>query len=504
LLLAVVAALLAGTSLQAASLSLGADVNVTRSQANNAETTIAINPLDPNNLFVDDTLTTVGMYSTNGGTSWYASDLSALPRSIGDVSTAWDAFGNLFLVEMDYVSRVVVGLSTNGGASFIRLYVTPDGNNDQPTVAAGPGRVAGHGSVWFCYTGAGLEAQGADVVGLGQVGAFGAPQMAAGGQDGDFGDIAIGPNGEVVVVYQSSSSVEGPDTLSINVDPDGLGPAGFGPMVIAANVQVGAFASIPAQPQRKIDAEAGLAWDRSSGPRHGRMYLMYTDRPSINSYDTDIYVSYSDDGGTNWSARVRVNDDAVGNGKSQFLPRIAIDQTSGNIAVSFYDCRNSIDNNTVEVWATASVDGGVTFLPNVKVSGGVSSALSSVVHDTGFDFGDYTGLAFEGGAFYPCWADNSNSTGDNPTGALGYFDTYTARVTLANLLPPRIVMAGIVGTNFTFSFQSTGGQTYLVQYKDEFSDPLWGDLQSVVGDGFVLTISSPVVVPQRFYRLAVQ
>jgi len=30
---------------------------------------------------------------------------------------------------------------------------------------------------------------------------------------------------------------------------------------------------------------------------------------------------------------VRVNDDPVGNGKSQFLPKIALDQTSGNIAV---------------------------------------------------------------------------------------------------------------------------------------------------------------------------
>jgi hypothetical protein len=30
----------------------------------------------------------------------------------------------------------------------------------------------------------------------------------------------------------------------------------------------------------------------------------------------------------------------------------------------------------------------------------------------------------------PAWADNSNSTGDNPAGALGSFDIYTARVSL--------------------------------------------------------------------------
>src|SRR5207245_2847297 len=83
----------------------------------------------------------------------------------------------------------------------------------------------------------------------------------------------------------------------------------------------------------------------------------------------------STNNGATWSSRVRVNDDTIGNGKSQFLPRIAIDQTSGNIAVSFYDCRNSPGNTTTELWATISADGGATFLPNVKVSAGVSSAL---------------------------------------------------------------------------------------------------------------------------------
>jgi hypothetical protein len=86
-------------------------------------------------------------------------------------------------------------------------------------------------------------------------------------------------------------------------------------------------------------------------------------------------VRYSDDNGSTWSGRVRVNDGQVGNGKSQFLPRIALDQSTGNIAVSFYDCRNSVSNNTVELWASVSTDGGQTFLPNFKVSSGVSSAL---------------------------------------------------------------------------------------------------------------------------------
>src|SRR5439155_26395637 len=46
----------------------------------------------------------------------------------------------------------------------------------------------------------------------------------------------------------------------------------------------------------------------------------------------------------------------------------------------------------------------------------------------GIDFGDYEGLAFYGGNFYPVWADNSNSTHDNPDGTLHELDIYTAKV----------------------------------------------------------------------------
>src|SRR6266404_558868 len=96
---------------RAASLVLGPNLNVTRSTANNAETVIAVNPLNPNNLFADDTWSVIGRYSTNGGASWQNSDLSAMPSSFGDVSAAWDTFGNLFLVQFGGSNlRIVVGL----------------------------------------------------------------------------------------------------------------------------------------------------------------------------------------------------------------------------------------------------------------------------------------------------------------------------------------------------------------------------------------------------------
>src|SRR5205823_3240996 len=232
--------------------------------------------------------------------------------------------------------------------------------NDQPTVTTGPSGTPGQGTLWINWTDSNNEVivNGALVTGLGAVGGFNSGQIVP-GPGGDFGDIAVGPNGEVMVAYQNNGSGEGPDTIKVNVDMDGTGPGTFGAVMIAANINVGGFAFIAAQPQRSVDSEIGLAWDHSGGPHNGRAYLMYTDRATIATDDTDIFVRYSDDSGTTWSAPVRVNDDPPGNGKSQFLPKMALDQTSGNLAVCWYDSRNSPGNNTAEFWATVSTDGGL-------------------------------------------------------------------------------------------------------------------------------------------------
>jgi hypothetical protein len=154
------------------------------------------------------------------------------------------------------------------------------------------------------------------------------------------------------------------------------------------------------------------------------------------SDDFDIMFQYSDDDGATWTPAIRLNDDAGTN--SQGNPAIAVDQTTGNVAVSWYDARNDlgdggpgdtdgIPNDDTQIWATYSTDGGVTFAPNFQVSEGASNS-SIEVTGSGFNLGDYTHAAFDSGIFYTAWSDNSNSTGNNPDGTLHQLDLYTAAV----------------------------------------------------------------------------
>ena len=410
-------------------LSVGPNVNIIQASGSQAETAIAVNPTNKNNLFA----TCNGdfyKFSMDGGVTWQNSNVSALPSSCCDQQLAWDQFGNLFMTSfpVDFnvnppSAQVVIGLSTDGGATFQSLGgLSPAGGIDQPSIAVGAG------TVWFDYNNNGaMEARGAAVTGLGAVGAFNTAAQPA-GSTGTFGDIAVGPNGQVMMVYQENNGNGNPSNVFFSLDPDGLGSQGFTSSTLIFQSNVGSFDAIPAQPDRTIGTEANLAWDKTNGPHRGRVYLVFTNELVDESSDTEIFVQFSDDNGTTWSAPVRVNDDPSGNGKSQFNPAIALDQTNGDIAVTWYDCRNSTSNTTAEVFGAVSQDGGVTWSANVKISAGVSDATTSGAGN--FNYGDYDKMDFTGGVFYRTWADNSNSTSDNPDGALNGLDMYTAQVTV--------------------------------------------------------------------------
>jgi len=454
LLLAIIG--LSGIIHQAAAAGNPKNINISRLRGNEAETAVAINQVNPLQITVVSNLGSgVGTFhgwSTDGGLTWsedIIADGDALGFSCCDGQLASDEFGNIFLTYLDSNINVKMAVSTDGGATFKPLAFLADLPVGFPTVPfrslaqAGqmvsgdqPSIAAAKGSVWVSWTGSNgkIQVSGAAVTGLGQVGAFGPAQSIPGNGTGDYGDTAIGPQGQVFVVYQNPTGGEGPATIYGALDPDGLGPQGFQAAQTLQVTNVGGFDYIPAQSGRSVDAEAGLAWDRTGGVHNGRLYFIYVSEQPQESNDMDIQMRYSDDNGATFSSSVRVNDDTTTN--SQFNPRVSLDPTTGNVAVAWYDCRNDsgnhgpgdtngVPNDDTMIYATVSKDGGNTFLPNRRISAKPSDDNDAA---NGVDYGDYSGFMFYGGSFYFAAADNSNSTGDNPDGTLHKFDLYTAPV----------------------------------------------------------------------------
>jgi hypothetical protein len=417
--------------------------NASAMPGNEAEDAIAANPTNPSNLVTMSTLPDVpsGLFvgvSFNGGRTWTRRVIGTTGDPLGEIccdeQLAWDRYGNLWMTYLVNTSGdILVALSTNGGRSFTRVGDIP-ANGDQPSIAAG------RNSVWVSYTdsrGSPIKASGARVRGLGEFGSFSAPEsVPTSNGSGDYGDTAVGPNGQVMVIYQNRTGGQNGTHIYTAVDPDGLGDEGFNDPQVLAHSHVGGFDYIPAKPNRSIDAEANLAWDRSGGPHNGRVYAIWTQETPNESNNTDIMLQYSDDSGATWTPAVRLNDDQTTN--SQYDPAIALDQSSGDVAVSWYDTRNDlgtggsgdtngVPNDDFQIWATYSTNGGRTFAPNFRVSRGTSNAADA---NSSFDTGDYTHAAFQSHLFYPAWSDNSNSTGDNPDGTLHQLDLYTAKVSI--------------------------------------------------------------------------
>ena len=443
-----------------------ANVDVSQLPNNDAEDAVAVNPANPSNVvamaitFAPSSGLIEGV-SFNGGKTWTRQIIGGdVSDPLGDIccdeQLAWDRFGNLWMTYLlNSTGNVEVAVSTDGGLTWTKAAdvapTTVTGNSqtgpgkrrgqvhaaqygDQPSIAVGPA------SVWVSYTSiksGEVQAFGAPVAGLGAYGPFSALETVptSNGQ-GDYGDTSVGPNGEVVVIYQDKQGGEVGANIYTALDPDGLGPAGFGTPRLLAHTYVGGFDYIPAQPHRSVDAEANLAWDRSGGQHNGRLYAVWTQEIGNESNDMDIEAQYSDDKGATWSRAVRVNDDSTAN--SQFMPSIALDQTTGNVGLSWYDARrdlgagssgdtDGIPNTNAQIWATYSTDGGASFVRNFRVSAGSSNANDAAY---GFDYGDYTHAAFVAGSFWPVWSDNSNAAGGNPDGTLHQLDLYAAKVTV--------------------------------------------------------------------------
>ena len=154
----------------------------------------------------------------------------------------------------------------------------------------------------------------------------------------------------------------------------------------------------------RVSSFPSMTVDRSGGTRNGYIYICW---PQIGvtpaGSDPDIVMIRSTDGGTTWSAPVRVNNDALNNGKDQYYPWCAVDQSTGQLNIVWYDNRNTTSDSTGVFMATSN-DGGIIF-DNFQVSD-ANFKPKSISGLAGGYQGDYIGITASGGTVYPFWADD--------------------------------------------------------------------------------------------------
>ncbi|MDP9005551.1 MAG: glycoside hydrolase [Actinomycetota bacterium] len=160
--------------------------------------------------------------------------------------------------------------------------------------------------------------------------------------------------------------------------------------------------------------------------------------------DEDVFLRRSDDGGATWTEPTRVNDNPVGDGTDQYLPRVAV-APDGRVDVLFYDRRGDPNNVMTETYLATSVDAGTSFT-NLPVS---STAFSSDVGPSfgepyGTDFGSRLGLASDDGGAVGVWTDTRLGSRDN--GRQDVFATSVVGLGSSGLSPWALLVALVLVT----------------------------------------------------------
>jgi hypothetical protein len=193
---------------------------------------------------------------------------------------------------------------------------------------------------------------------------------------------AVGPNGEIYVVWA------GP--LGLVMDKSLDGGLTFGKDKVISDMPGGWDFSVEGLTRANGMPVTGM--DLSDGPNKGTLYVNWVD---ARNGDPDVFVMSSRNGGETWSSPVRVNDDALKNGKVQFFTWMAIDPADGSINTFFYDRREGPGTQT-RVTLARSVDGGRSFV-NHKIDLPPFSPNSRVF------FGDYGGISAYQGRVVPAF-----------------------------------------------------------------------------------------------------
>jgi hypothetical protein len=127
-------------------------------------------------------------------------------------------------------------------------------------------------------------------------------------------------------------------------------------------------------------------------PRTNKLYVTWSD---YSNGDVDVFASSSSDRGKNWSAPVRVNNDALHNGLDQFFQWLAVDPVEGSVNIIFCDRRSDSENRSYRMVLARSTDGARTFQNYV---------WSTKTSDPSDVFmGDYMGIAASGGKVFGVW-----------------------------------------------------------------------------------------------------
>jgi Secretion system C-terminal sorting domain len=353
---------------------------------------VATNPNDPRNSVTAYNIN--DFFVTLNGLDWVSKNVSFNGLQIGDPVLTYDSIGNLYYAQL-YQSGTLYGIyvakSTDKGLTFsapVSVWSSTVGLSDKEWLVADQTGGPYSNNLYLGWRQFGST--GMRVVKSSNGGVTWSSPITLTGDQGAY--VCVGANGSVQGgnVYFGCTSGS-----TIRVYRSSDGGASFNAGVAAVSGITGPGTVCAGRYTMKncirTDNMPRMAADNSYTSSRGNVYVVYAANPPGPDL-ADIFLARSTDYGATWSAPVRVNDDVTTT--DQWMPAISVDKVTGKVNIFWYDSRNDPTGNLLtEMWGTHSTNGGVSFVPNYKISNAQMNPNSMAVGQPGGEnyMGDYIG-----------------------------------------------------------------------------------------------------------------
>jgi hypothetical protein len=217
------------------------------------------------------------------------------------------------------------------------------------------------------------------------------------------GDISIGPEGEVIVCWAGVTDVSPFKEIYVGFAKSTEGGTNWSVNENAFSIN-GINGILSNKGNIRVNGLPGIDVDKTGGERNGWIYIVTGQIDHIPAgTDPDIILYRSINNGQTWSSGIRVNQDAINNGKTQYFPAIHIDK-SGAVNIIYYDDRNTTIDSA-GVFMSRSKDGGITW-KDYEISDHNFKPTPIGALGQGYQ-GDNIDITSTSSALWPVWMDNS-------------------------------------------------------------------------------------------------
>lgn len=402
----------------------GTNVRVSGAQtAPRSESDIRINFLNPSQVIAaSNNISASGRqgqyYSSNGGSTWGQTTLPLTSTDAfhSDPTVDWRSDGSAW--------STTIGINSSGTSLKMRTYKSTTGGSSWTfdSTFSGTQTSADKQMVWIDHSSTSSfkdsiyacwhNGTPAYVNRRTATGSWGTPVKVSGSESTGTAigcDIKTNSSGDVFVFWPTTSN------RRIIVRKSTNGGSTWGSAVIARTMFDAYDIGVPAFANRRaLIYASGGAYKSGS---INNVYVAWTDltgatgcstasnEPGTNASSTcktRIWFARSTDGGATWSSAVMVNNQAGLN--DQFNQALAVDESTGRIAVIYHDTVGDSTRKTTNIYYQTSSDNGATWSAATKVT---TSATNETISgaDLGNQYGDYNSLTGWASKFLPSWTD---------------------------------------------------------------------------------------------------